>query len=761
MGYFDRYGFLAGVALGTMQGGTAYAQSADGHPGAASQQEGGGQVEDIIVTARRVSERLQDTPISITALSSNTLESRRVVTLEQIANLAPNVAIRQSFGLVGAINPFIRGIGQSEVQYGQDSPIGIYIDGVYSGRTNNARFDLVELERIEVLRGPQGTLFGRNTTGGALNIVTREPTDAFGAEVKGSYGNYGNLAGRVRVDTGALIPGVKATIAYQHRQNDGYADNPLVADRRDYGASKSDAVWAKLVGEWGRLSVSVSGDYSDLRAYPMLQQGVAMGAGLANFVAVSPTTTGEIYSVSPGYLSRTSVDAPAVLQRIKTRGIGITATYDISDALTAKTITAWRGFTFDGGALAGANAPTGLTTSGVQTIPSFYTITGRSQEQGQFSQEVQLLGNIGDVKFVLGGFYFQERASDFNTSVVAVPRATAIPSVLLSTTVTDYDISNKSYAGFGQATWNPDFADGRLELTGGVRYTKDRKAIVQRGSNPRTGHITPDNVSWLASVSYKWTPAIMTYARYATSYRAGGFNTRATGTTPFVYLPETTKSYEAGFKADLFDRHVRLNGAVYQTDSTDLQVVQFGALTSQQLNAAARYRGFELEATVTPVEGLTLTGSVGHVDPHFKQLFLPNASGVLTNYASIAQFNYVPHWTGNAGLEYRVPPSSYGEWSIRLDYAYVSNVHFVPTNLPNINPFADAVAADAYGIFNGRINLSEIPLGKSSAQVSLYGENIFDKHYRVAGVEYGPSIGFGAVSFGRPATYGIELKADF
>ncbi|MFD2498239.1 TonB-dependent receptor [Rhizorhabdus histidinilytica] len=211
----------------------------------------GGGLEEIIVTARRREEAMQDTPISVSALSSASLERSNVQALDDITRLMPNVAIQAQSGFLAGNTAFIRGIGSQEPLLSVDSPVGIYIDGVYIGRNNASNLELVDLERIEVLRGPQGTLFGRNTTGGAISMVTKKPASEFGVEQKVTVAQYDEYAARTRIDTGLLgETGLSATLSYMHRQRDGWLNNKYAKGSHTQGALNTDAVWAKVHGEW-------------------------------------------------------------------------------------------------------------------------------------------------------------------------------------------------------------------------------------------------------------------------------------------------------------------------------------------------------------------------------------------------------------------------------------------------------------------------------------------------------------------------------
>ena len=228
----------------------AYAQSAQPPSDAAPSTAEG--LTDIVVTARRTNESLQKTPIAITALSAAALDKANVQQIDKIAQIAPNLVIQPAPGFTGAAGVSIRGIGENDPSLAADSRVGFYLDGVYVARQAGALFDLVDVERVEVLRGPQGTLFGRNTTGGAIQLVTRKPSDTFGVDAKASYGRYDDWTMRARIDTGLneTLP-VAASFAYLHRERDGYFDSTATSDSRDPGSLNTDALSAALKADLG------------------------------------------------------------------------------------------------------------------------------------------------------------------------------------------------------------------------------------------------------------------------------------------------------------------------------------------------------------------------------------------------------------------------------------------------------------------------------------------------------------------------------
>jgi iron complex outermembrane receptor protein len=758
---------ISAIALGV-----AAPAAAQGVPEETAATTGGG-LEEIIVTARRREEAMQDTPISVSALSSASLERSNVQALDDITRLMPNVAIQAQSGFLAGNTAFIRGIGSQEPLLSVDSPVGIYIDGVYIGRNNASNLELVDLERIEVLRGPQGTLFGRNTTGGAISMVTKKPASAFGIEQKVTIAQYDEYAARTRIDTGLLgESGVSATLSYMHRQRDGWLNNKYAKGSHTQGALNTDAIWAKVHGEWGAFQADYTFDWTDMRGVPGGFQTRFLSPLLRAYYG---NTTGNslLDEVQQDYNKNFSVRSKA-LQRVKIIGHALTLQYDVSDDITLKSITGRRTYK---AALGTAYAPPGIfgnTTAGIQEV-QIYSADAKDEDVKQFSQEFQLLGKLGDFSYVGGLYYFEEDSKYFNPTSYSFVISPTLASNLSSSTIFDYQA--KSYAAFGQASWKPQSLDEKLELTFGVRYTKDKKAVQQTASTVRNGKASFDDTSINAIISYKPVDDVMVYARYGTGYRSGGFNTRASATQSFVFEPEKAKTYEAGIKSEFLDRHVRLNAAVFHTDYKDLQVTQYlataaggGGFTN---NASAKFRGFEVELQAVPVDGLTLDGSVGYVDPKYNEIFfiVPAAPvpghtpqpgevpGGLGNYADISKFPYVPKWTVHLGGQYLSEDIGFGKLLLKLDYSHSSKRYFM-TNILNGLNFADAIADPGQHQFDARVGLVEVPVAGKSMDISVFVENLTNEHNISSGIDFG-ALGFAGNIYSPPRRIGVDAKISF
>ena len=784
----------------------AHAQSPSAEPaaqGAAPASDQG--LQDIVVTARRQSESLQKTPISITALDSVALEKINIQSVEKVAQIAPNLVISQQSSSLSATSINIRGIGQTDPSLGLDTAVGIYLDGVYVARSAGSIFDLVDLERIEVLRGPQGTLFGRNTTGGAIQLVSRKPQDEFGFLVKAGYGTRDNWQGRLRIDTGEWgDTGLSASGSYYHRQRDGYFDNALTPDSKDPGSLNVDAFAIALRGDWGPLQASYSYDFDDRTGAPGFFQTVALSPEAFTYYSRSPSYGGPpLQFVGPDERLFSGLQQPggpgnAYTSHTRSQGHNLTLEYEISPAFTLKSITGYRELLLENVlGLSGQGDLQGLvldfTSPTLTSVGSVTPYNGYNspQKQKQFSQEVQALGKVGDFNYVLGGYYFRERVSENNNQFLTLVLSPfALPFLGFPTGVQDalvaqgvdliglnlnpvaaYSQISKSYAAFGQVSWKPQALDERFELTGGIRYTEDRKSIfLQNTSNgvssvvgPPRGNVKYTNTSFLGSVSYQITPTALAYAKVSTGYKSGGFNPRADSLNSFE--PEDLISYEAGAKLDLFDRRLRINAAVFYSKYDDLQVPQFaagsGGASTLLVNAgSADFKGVELEVTAMPTRGLTLSGALGYTDPNYKSFLFrnPNTNEV-TDIADTARFPNVAKFNSNIAAEYAFQPMDFGALSARVSYAYRSHVYFYPNDA--VNPYQRDVASPATNTIDARVALSDIPIGgRAKAEIAVLGENLLNEDQVLYGIDFG-SLGFGGKFYSEPRRVFVEFKLTY
>jgi iron complex outermembrane receptor protein len=730
------------------------------------------QIEEIVVTAQKREENLQSVPIAVSAFGHETLERIGANRAGDIGRLVPNLSATATPSSTSTIAYSIRGIGQVEPLMTVDPGVGIYVDGVYVARQTGGAFQLADIERIEVLRGPQGTLYGRNTTGGAISVITKAPSGKFDLKQTVSYGNYDSWRSMTTLNLPSFGPlSIKAS--YLHSQNGGYVRQKFVPGVNyavnSFGDENVDAVAiAARLDISDRLKVDYRFDYSDSVGVPLAQQLVAASPtfqGLLN-ASIAAGGTGDI---SPGRLSAISADT-AGLDKNRSHGHSVTASWDVSDAISIKSISAWRGFKnrLDGSDLDG-------NTLRLGNPPAFYTTFAgmNDRRQRQFSQELQFLANGAWGNFIGGLYYFSESGDEFNQQFIPDPGngrgGTAIPGSpgpgAIVNVPLDYSFGAKSYAAFAQATAH---VTDRFDITAGGRYTEDKRNIVRRlyGNfivipTPLTSFArdaTYRRFNWTVTADYAFTNNIHAYARVATAYKSGGFSPRASNPDFYAFAPEDLMSYELGLKSELFDRRVRLNLAMFQNDYDDLQVNQFegiGGATSRTLNAGkARFRGFEADLTARLTPELTFTGGLGLLDAAYKTFsYRDPVTGIVSDVASLAKFTNAPATTANAALDYAAPLGAL-KLLARIDASYRSRIYVTP-----VTRLDDAGAVQGYWLVNGRVGLGDIAVAGGNVEVAVWARNLLDKEYRGYAVEFANS--YAISTFGVPRTYGVEATFRF
>lgn len=775
----DIRNLLVGTALGLC----VFAQAA------AAQTAGGGEtgqpgLTDIVVTAQKRSESLQDTPLAVSAITAQAIENRGITDASTLTAIAPNISVATQPASSSNITLYIRGIGDQDPILTSDSPIGVYIDGIVMGRSAGGIFDLVDLERIEVLRGPQGTLYGRNTIGGAINFITAKPSKDFGIAQKFTYGSFNQWQSRTSLDTGELgDSGISGKFSYVHREQNGYVKDVLSGDgSRDPGALNVDAFRVALqYDKGGPFRANYSFDFNHREGYAAAFQTTVVSPLVAQYLADSVKLGGAAGTVSTRRLNSFALNDDGLLTD-KVWGHNLTLEYELADNLTLRSLTGYRkwknvdrgdeldgqgdilGLAVDPSILAGG----AFTPLGIQQVPLFTSTNHRSQHQ--ITQEINLLGDIGDkFNFVLGGFYFKEKSREDNLQypgiVLPLPAPVTIaPGVDINTFIVpafaelEYRHRSQSMAAFAQGTYK---LTDQLNITGGIRYTEDKKKLDQISPFARTLSADFNKINWAASVDYQWTRDILTYARVATGYKSGGFNARSSNSG---YDPEDLKSYEIGVKSELFNRRLRLNVAAFYADHKNLQLQQFQAgaqgSTSVTVNAGkARYKGIEVEGQALLTEGLILSGTFGYNDRKYKQFLIRDPqTDTLVDVKDSAVFPGSAATTWTAAFDYTWPSMGIGELSAHVEYNYRGKTYFHPTTVGT--PLNEEIASPSRGLLDARLTLSKIEFGMGEASVALWGKNMLDKKYRTYGIDFG-GLGFAGNTYGEPASAGIDFNFKF
>jgi iron complex outermembrane receptor protein len=687
-------------------------------------------LEEVVVTAERREESLQKTPISVVALGPTQIEKLGISNIADLGRAVPNLQLTPHPNSASTPRVFIRGIGNFDDQITQDPSVAIYVDGVYVARNQGMGMEAADLERIEVLRGPQGTLYGRNATGGAINFITR-------AAALGHWGfseslGLGNRRER-RSHTMLNVPlgnDAAARFSYLITKKDGFVDNAGTGEDT-FGAEDRDSLRAnlrwKLRDQW---EFQYGFDQSRIRDTPF-------------YLQYSPVTARP---------QRPSSSSPAVhnLQEndISARGHQVTASWKPTDHLTLKLICAYReldSFVYQD-YLSGRFGPVAAL------------ITKNDVVQHQLSNELQLLGSALDDRFnyILGIYSFEEDAKGVTANVL--PATNVIAS-------TASDVHNDALATYAQGTYTPDAFRRRIHFTLGARWSRDeRKADLRNSTQLASGVIVPgsqgaghrnfNNVSPSFTIASDIAETVSMYAKATDGYKTGGFNARASTIARFQegFGAETLRSYELGLKSQWWDNRLRIDGAVFRAGYDDIQInAQSDIMNPTRadiLNAGkATIRGFELDLTALLTNSLIVALNYGHLDARYDQIIDGRGVDVTSQFA----FVNAPANSLTGDVTYTIALGAMGDLSADVNYSW-QDKKFSTASLAN-----GTYIIDGYGLLNARLTLAGIPGGPGKVRVSAWGRNLADKEYPFIS---GPLFG-GFRGWGEPRSYGVDVTYEY
>lgn len=702
-------------------------------------------LEEIIVTAQRREESLQDSPVSVAVLGSAELEARGIASFDDLfTGTIPSVRVSAQTGRRSAYNIGMRGITSGDpTSISRDPAVGIYIDGVYLGRLQGLGTEMLDIERIEALRGPQGTLFGRNAVGGAVNIVTKRPSGYFDGVAVAGIGNFGLRTLRVSLDlpeTANLSVKLSGVIS----SRDGTVDNPQ-PDQWDWAQSRKSGVGIQAL--WrpaDDLDILYSFDRSRAKTssyYP-------------NIASIGPNfPLPPLFDLEPDRVKTARIGSEMSPSVADVEGHSLNATWNVSDHLTLRSITAYRKMS-----QTGDDNDLGYTTRFAPNA-NFARRSLAWVNQDQFSQELQILGTYDNFEYIAGAYYFDENASD-GAHVTFMNRwnNTGTSYIVLDPpiggTFPDRASRNhvRSTALFGQATYTPPVLDERLHLTAGLRYTKDRKngsLYLLRGAPSSLAYkFGSERLDPAATVAFDISDNVNMYGRYAVAYRAGGANSRSAIFRTFN--EDVAHSIEAGLKSEFWDRRGRLNFTIFSVEYRDLQVDVSNPATIgnvDTINAGtAKVRGLEAEFSLVPVRNLILNASYNYL-----HTILPPQYNPFTNMTQVVNMPSAPKHAGNVSARYSV---SLGDptLSFHTDASFASRAYNVATNPASTKP---------YFTTNGRITLSDIPLGKGpELSISAWVKNLTNENVDAFRAYFSGS-GIEVAAFSDPRTFGIEAKLEF
>jgi len=740
------------IIVGSMIGAPAFAQDA----------ESAGGLEEIVVTAQKREQSVQDVPTSVSAITAEDLEINRIQSVADLDSVTPGLTITTI--PAGNSSPVysMRGVIGLGTAPGADRGVALYVDGVYIGGPG-ANSDIADIERVEVLKGPQGTLFGRNSTGGAVSITTRGPRGELHLKQKLSYGNYDQFQSSTRIDTPQFGP-FSAALTYLHSERRGEMKNLGGATVWDgsanglssrlhaadwLGSENSEAIAASLRAEvTPDFDLVYKYDYSKGR---FTEQGVGQIAPHP----IPSVAAMNVGSGSPLFVSKTRPDAvnnwATVPSKVRALGHVLTATWQASDAIRIKNVLAYRESSYfgplndlfgTGGLFAGPN------------LPFFTVVTLSAGEDSQWSNEFQVDYDSDLFRVTAGGLYYDQSnkkgqaGTGFNAINFTVAPGFKLPAPANSP-VEQSEVDVTSWAVYAQG--EVGVTEG-LDLVAGARYTDDKKRGIDR-TTPLGGDLNYDGNRWTYNlgVNYKPNSDVLVYAKYATGYISGG------KLATLTYAPETAKSWEAGVKADWLNNRLRTNLAVYSVDYKNLQVaasgLSFGVPQASQvlINAGnARARGFELEVTAVPVDSITLGANIGYMDFKYTRLD-PRFEAAGQSVPSQR-----PKWTAQLSAEYKSQPVI-GEayLTLRADANYRS-AH--PGTAYNAATFQTNGRLPESWVINSALSLEDLSVGGAEVRLTAWVKNLFDED----GARYVLVQPFSSAAvYERARTYGVDLTIEF
>lgn len=758
-------------------------------------QDDGLVLEEVIVTAEKRSESLQETPISISAFDAGMIADLGISDMSDLNGLAPNFTITPFPNSRSALVLFMRGVGNNESQITQDPAVGVYMDGVYIGRSAGLASDVADLERIEVLRGPQGTLYGRNTTGGAVNMISARPRGEFGFEQTVSVGNYDMWKSVTKIETDKLADVVAAKFTYLNGERGGWVENTGEGD--DFSSEDKDA--GRVAVRWDaaeKVTVDYAYDFSTIDGVqnyyqitsvdPVVAQGTFVNSLSFNpmFSAIpgspTPTERAVIDSTAAGIVagyqaaartarsSKGSWEEPVEPSKTEIYGHSLTVSVD-TEIGTFKSITAYREL----------DENIDQDYSGGSGIPTFHADSEVGHQQT--SQEFQLVGDAFDntLHYVTGVYYYHETGRELEFTAVNPSEYDGTLASMFSTGATVVEnrsvkMKNSAVAVYGQATY--DFTSA-LSATLGARYTQDKRDAEKYFGNTgvdfdATGapldpvalsdNETFSNFNPSATVDYKITDNVSVYGKVVTAYKSGGYNLRS-GRSNFTppFDEENIISYEAGAKSELFDRRLRLNAAAFYSKYEDMQLQQIPSVSRPSqtvvVNAGeASIDGFELDATARLAEGLTAMVGYGYTHAVFDEVIdrIATSPTFGQDLASEYVMPYAPMHTYNATLDYVFPSIGVGTLRGMLNYSWVDEQYGTGKN-SDIEGFK----LDDRGILNARLALEDIGVGNDgNVATSLWIRNWENAEYYAHAVSFGYAR---TATYGEPRTYGIDITYNY
>ncbi|MBL8268000.1 TonB-dependent receptor [Steroidobacter sp.] len=700
-------------------------------------------VEEIVVTAQKRQERLIDVPSSIAAVGDQTIKDLNVQQLAELSNHVPNLIIDSNVSLNSAV--YIRGVGANSRNIGFDTRVGVYLDGVYLGQSPALNQELVDLERVEVLRGPQGALFGKNTVAGAINLVSRQPTFDTETFVSARVGDYGERQGSLRFNT-ALGSTVATKISFNRAVRDGFTTN--LFDGSDVG--NRDATSGRAQLRWDVSdSLKVLASVDGLRTRERGEYGNAFTNTFGSAIASNYSRPRTI-----------NVNHNSADERDVYRG-ALDIAYELAGGSTFKSITSYRSTEF-------------ASTIDVDYSPLDLVSVDFADEYRQYTQEFQWLAARTERFEYLAGLYLYQQDSDTSRAARTHSQAPLLGLPAGASLPTAGDVTTRNAALYAHGTY--DLTD-KLEFGLGFRWSweeKEANYAIDGSRLPAFGLATgtfsdkrtDEDLSPTATLTYQWTPNFISYLRYAEGYKSGGYNLDFVGPRVFPnsleFERETARNYEAGIKGDLWQRRLGFAISVFRTEFENYQVDQFlevspGVIAIVIGNAAeVRTQGVELEATLRPIDRLTLGLGLGVLKAEFESF---PGGGAGNTDASGKELPGASPLQANASVGYSVPIGRSLDLLLHADYTYRDRYYSDIDNRTSVTvggmtvPYDRVSASDSV---NARIAIAP---QSQRWEFAVWSRNLLDS--RNVAIYGGDFFGTLTRRYAAPRTWGAEISAKF
>ena len=753
----------------------------------ADQSKDANTVGEVVVTAQFREQSLQQTPIAITAVNAKMLDQRSEHSIYQVAAQAPNVTLKPAGAAFGsALVGYIRGVGQLDFNFALEPGVGMYVDDVYYATLTGSVVDLLDLDHVEISRGPQGTLAGKNSIGGAIKLYSKKPNGDSGGYFEGTYGSLNRIDARGSADFAIVPDKLFVRISGVTRHHDGYVSRIDYAcshpgsglptytvgngcklgteGGQDFSAARIALRWLPTEKVEVNILADATDDNSEVQASTITfannpNPGVALNGVPydSRFVPTNPYVTYSTFTNPGGTFANPFGGPPIVkaaysippINAMKEWGVSGDVNFQLADKLSLRSITAYRRFSGD-------------FAEDTDGSPLMLELVMNHVTHNQLTQELRLNGTLLDkLDYTVGGFYLRSSSRDSNrVDIPYVPGVGPFFDFLGNDPVLAHSKSVFAHGIF--------HVTDKFEIAGGARYSKEDKSYTFSRTNPDgtpniilgglsgvTGTYSGSYWDYRADADYHFTSDLMGYLQFSTGTKGGGINPRPfTPAQVGAFGPEKLYAYEAGVKSQLFDHRMRLNLAAFYNDYKDIQLTLLAcpaAPCAKPFNAGeAHVKGVEAETEIHPVGGLEFDGSVSYLDFQYVSL-LPGVSGPGGVQLGMVT-PYTPKWKWSFGVQYEIPAGDKGSLTPRLDASYQSSVFTNAVNGP-------ANAINAYTIFNGRLTWRS---AVDNWETSLEVTNLANKYYKLTVFDLS-SIGAGFTNAqpGMPREWAVTVKKSF